>query len=158
MSQLRPRDATTQLCQRIVRLLKQPKVVPGVEDVYASPSTIPYALCLITRFRLACAWPEIGEDELIIMSVYTSYKFLVDWGGERLSRWGLSLEMSGSRLAAIERGFLKGIDYGVWIRDSEFSGVLKRAEMLWKDSMEKEAKLARPLPPDFVLKRFANTQ
>lgn len=145
-----PRDSTSRLCQRIVRWLQQPTAVEGRDPVVASPSTIPLALCLLVRFRLACAKPQTTNDELLATAVFVAYKFLVDGGEERRSRWAVALEMGEGRMGVVERGFLETLGHGVWVRDGEFLMCVGRMEWLWEEGLEELAMAARPMPPRFA--------
>lgn len=153
MSQYSPRGTTTRLCQRIVGLVKQPKTVAG-NTVYTSPSTVAYALCLLVRFRLSGYRFLVGIDELIAISVFIAYKFLIDWGEGQRSHWAVSLEMSGRRMGGVERSFLEALQYNAWVKNDDFRRSVGRMDLLWEETLEKQAMELRPAPPDFVLKTF----
>lgn len=153
VSQYSPHNTTARLCQRIFGLIKRPKTVAG-KTVYASSSTVPYALCLLVRFRFLGLHLNVDIDELIAISVFIAYKFLIDWGEGQRSHWAVSLEMAGRRLGVVERGFLEALHYNAWIKDVEFHRLVGRMDLLWKEILEKQAMESRSPPPEFVLKMF----
>lgn len=153
VSQYRPSDTTTRLCQRIVRLIKQPKLVAG-KTVYASPSAIAYASCLLIRIRCSGYQFVIDIEGLIGLSVFVAYKYLIDWTEGQRSHWARSLEMSGRRMGIVERSFLEAFQYKAWIKDDDFRRLVGRMDLLWKETLESQAMESRPAPPDFVFKKF----
>lgn len=152
-SQYSPRGTTIRLCQCIIGLVKQPKIVAG-KTVYASSSTVAYALCLLVRFRSLGHQFPVDVDELIALSVFIAYKFLIDWGEGQRSHWAVSLEMSGRRMDVVERSFLDALHYNAWIKNAEFHRVVGRMDLLWEETLEEQAMKLRPTPPDYVLKIF----
>jgi len=153
MSMYSPRGTTAPLCQRIIGLVKRPRTVPG-KTLYASPSTVAYALCLLVRFRISGLQLNVDMDELIAISVFIAYKFLIDWGEGQRSHWAVSLGMSGQRMGVVERGFQEALHYNAWIKNVEFHRKVGRMDLLWDETLEQQAMESRPAPPDFVLKMF----
>lgn len=151
-AQYRPRDTTIRLCQRLMCVLKQPRYFAS-EPVSASPAIVPYALCLLVRFRLLCAWWQVDDDELLSIAVFVAFKFLNDWAARR-RYWAVALEMSEPKMGVVERGFLQALQYRVWVQDGEFARWEARMEGLWGQVLERQMMEARSPPPNFVVRLF----
>ncbi|KAF1840668.1 uncharacterized protein K460DRAFT_436171 [Cucurbitaria berberidis CBS 394.84] len=142
---LQPDTLTSATCQRLLRMLNLPVA-------HASPSTIPLALHLLFRFRLASHGEDasdassdgMGDGVLVAVSIYIAYKWLMDGGEENTKRWTEALGMNNEYFVYTEIQLLGRIEYRVWVQDEEYVGFKGKAEELWEGVFKKAA---RPTVP-----------
>jgi hypothetical protein len=163
-----PEDFTSAMCQRILRLLNE-LVIMFPSTTHPSPDTIPLALCLLFRYRVAlastspceatakydvlCASERVSAPVPSYISTPVSATLADDRKWLNLQHWVRLLEANQRSILEAEKSFLRKIDYAVWVRQEEFVHLRGAFEGLWKEVF---SKAPRPAPPDFVLKRIRN--
>jgi hypothetical protein len=103
------------------------------------PNTIPLMLCLLLRYRMLpnadLAWCD--ESYILIAAFLLAHKFLADYGDARMLEFARAMDMSKHDLIHTEWGFLKAIEYNIWVKDDEFEQNKRTFDELWADVYSK---------------------
>ncbi|KAF2131284.1 hypothetical protein P153DRAFT_364887 [Dothidotthia symphoricarpi CBS 119687] len=159
ITQPSPSPATNQTCQTLLRILHDP-------NARASPATIPYALCLLLRFRDASdalPIPFAPPHLLITIAVYISFKILRDggdapgrpnqysdkvlmcFGVDALRHWCWHVGVKKRELEDLERNFLEVLQFRVWVRNEEYARLEARMRGLWEEVLRFGGKSTLPV-------------
>jgi hypothetical protein len=113
ISSVSPSPSLNALTQRVIHILNLPVFA-------ASVSTVPYALCLLLRYRLV-PHPSFSysDETLLTVCILLAHKFLTD-AYLPLRRFAAAVDVQVRDLVGAEKEVLGLIGYGVWVEDEEF--------------------------------------